>query len=132
MAREIEPIPADVDEVASRTFDAAIRVHRQLGPGLLESVYEECLAYELGKAGLSTRRQVTLPINYDGVILDAGLRLDIVVEEKLILELKAVEKIIPLHRAQLLTYLKLTGHRLGLIMNFNVELMKEGIKRVAN
>jgi len=111
--------------------DAAFKVHKTLGPGLLESVYEVCLCYELSKRGLKFKRQLELPIVYDGVRLNAALRLDLVVEECLVVELKAVEKHLPLFEAQLLTYLKLTGHRLGLLINFNVPLIKDGIKRMA-
>ena len=123
-------IPQDVERVAKAVLDAALAVHKALGPGLLESVYEACLCHELTKRGIPFRSQVFLPIVYDGVKLDAGLRLDLVVAECLIVELKAVEKSNPLFEAQLLTYLKLTGHRLGLLLNFNVPLLKDGIKRL--
>lgn len=119
-----------VEDVARMTVNAAFRVHQALGPGLLESVYEVCLCHELHKYGLSFERQVSLPVLYDGLKLDAGLRLDVIVESALILELKAVEQIAPVHKAQLLTYLKLTGIRLGLLINFNVPLIKNGIQRV--
>src|SRR5439155_23054915 len=105
--------------------------HRALGPGLLESVYELCLVHELTKRGLKVERQVSLPVVYDSIRLDAGLRLDIVVEDSVVVELKAVESMLPVHTAQLLTYLKLTGHRLGLLINFNVPLIKDGIHRLA-
>jgi len=106
-------------------------VHQALGPGLLESVYEVCLAHEMDKAGLNYRKQVGLPVVYDGVRLDAGLRLDFLVEDVLVVELKAVEVLHPVHEAQLLTYLKLSGRRLGLLVNFNVPLIKQGIIRRA-
>ena len=125
------PIPTDVEVVATQVVDAAYRVHSALGPGLLESVYEVCLAHELSKRGVAVCRQVLLPVIYDGVTLDAGLRLDLLVGNCLIVELKTVEQLMPIHSAQVLTYLKLTGHRLGLLINFNVPVIKDGIKRVA-
>jgi GxxExxY protein len=127
----IEPIPADLDRIARQVVDAAHAVHRALGPGLLESVYEVCLLHELAKRGLKVDRQVAVPITYDNVRLDAGLRLDLVVENSLLLELKAVETILPVHQAQVLTYLKLSGFRLGLLINFNVPVIRDGIKRIA-
>lgn len=130
MSEKFEPIPERTEWVAKQVVDAAYQVHKALGPGLLESVYEVCLCHELTKRGIPFRRQLDLPICYDGVRLEAGLRLDLVVEECLIVELKAVEKHNPLYDAQLLTYLKLTGHRLGLLINFNVALIKDGIKRI--
>jgi len=126
-----EPIPEKVDRVARLVVDAAFAVHSKLGPGLLESVYEVCLAHELEKRGLVVERQVVLPVYYDGIRLDAGLRLDLLIESCLIVELKAVETLLPVHKAQVLTYLKLTGHRLGLLINFNVPLIRDGIKRIA-
>lgn len=125
-----QPIPAETEEIARLVVDAAFAVHKNLGPGLLESVYEVCLCHELKKRGVSFRNQVSLPVFYDGERLDAGLRLDILAGESVIVELKAVEKHNPLFEAQLLTYLKLTGHRLGLLINFNVTLIKDGIKRI--
>ena len=127
---QYEELPEDIERVAAAIVDSAYAVHRALGPGLLESVYEVCLAYELKKRGLHVQTQLVLPITYSGVQLDAGLRLDLLVDEKVIVELKAVEKFLPIHRAQVLTYLKLTKYRLGLLINFNVPLIKEGIKRV--
>ena len=106
-------------------------VHKALGPGLLESIYQACLAYELSKRGLTVQQQVSLPVHYDGLTLDAGLRLDLLVNNAVIVELKAVEQVLPVHRAQALTYLKLTGHRLALLINFNVVLIKHGIERIA-
>jgi GxxExxY protein len=126
-----EPIPEETDAVASKVVDAAFAVHSALGPGLLESVYEVCLLHELIKRGLSAERQVTLPIVYDNLRLDAGLRLDLVVEKRVVVELKAVDVLLPVHKAQLLTYLKLSGHRLGLLVNFNSALIKHGIQRIA-
>ena len=126
-----EPIGGDLDRIAKEVVDAAFRVHRELGPGLLESVYEVCLRHEIGKRGLAVRHQVPVPIVYDGVRLDAGLRLDLLVEDALIVELKAVEKLAPVSDAQMLTYLKLARKRLGLLINFNVPLIKDGIRRFA-
>lgn len=128
----MEPIPERVEWVAKQLVDAAYKVHKALGPGLLESVYESCLCYELTKRRIPFRRQLDLPVVYDGIRLDAGLRLDLLVDECVIAELKAVEKHNALFEAQLLTYLKLTGHRLGLLINFNVELIKDGIKRMVH
>ena len=126
-----EPIPEDVNFLANRSVNAALKVHKELGPGLLESVYESCLYYELKKENLEVEKQVRLPIYYDGVKLDADLRLDIWVNKKLVIEVKSVETVLPVHHAQLLTYLKLTKNRLGLLINFNVNLLKNGIKRIA-
>lgn len=124
-------IPAEVDEAARQAVDAAFTVHERLGPGLLESVYEICLAHELRKRNLQVERQVELPVVYDGVRLDAGFRLDLVLNDCLIVELKTVEELLPIHQAQTLTYLKLSGKRLALLINFNVPLIKEGIRRIA-
>jgi len=123
-------IPEETERIAKAVIDAAFAVHKALGPGLLESVYAVCLCHELSKRGIAFRSQVTLPVIYDGVRLDAGLRLDVLAAEAVVVELKAVEKHNPLFEAQLLTYLKLTGHRLGLLINFNVALLKDGIKRM--
>jgi GxxExxY protein len=119
------------EEAAKAVLDAAFRVHSELGPGLLESVYETCLAWELDSVGLAHSRQVILPIHYQEQTLDAGLRLDLLVDCRVVVEIKAVEKIIPVHHAQLLTYLKLSRLRLGLLLNFNVPHFREGIKRIA-
>jgi GxxExxY protein len=118
------------EELTEKIIGAAIEVHRALGPGLLESVYEECLCRELDLRGLAFQRQVPLPVDYKGVKLDCGYRLDLVVQNEVVLELKCVERILPVHEAQLLTYLKLTAKRVGLIINFNVAtLVKGGIVR---
>ena len=122
----------DINDLTGKVIGAAIEVHSALGPGLLESVYEECLCHELGLQRIPYERQKELPVEYKGVKLDCGYRLDIVVSEKLIIELKSVENIQPIHEAQLLTYLKLTGIKIGLLINFNVPLLKDGIKRLAN
>lgn len=119
------------DRIGKMVVDAAFHVHRNLGPGLLESVYEACLCHELAKRGLGFQRQAKLPIRYDGVMLDDGLRLDVLVEDAIIVELKAVEEVSDLHLAQVLTYLKLSELRLAYLMNFNVKLIGKGIKRIA-
>ncbi len=126
-----EPIPPEVDRVAHAIVDAAYSVHSQLGPGLLENVYEVCLVHELKKRGQAAERQVVVPVDYDGVRLDAGLRLDLLVEKCVVVELKSVEALLPVHTAQVFTYLKLGGYRLGLLINFNVPLIRDGIKRLA-
>jgi GxxExxY protein len=118
-----------------RTHDivgAAIEVHRRLGPGLLESAYQTCLSRELTLRGIRSQHQIPLPILYRGVQLDCGYRLDLVVEREVIVEVKAVGKVLPVHRAQVLTYLKLTGIRLGLLINFNVDVLRHGIYRIIN
>lgn len=120
-----------LNDLSGKVIGFCIEIHRELGAGLLESAYEECLAYELSCAGLRFERQKPLPIIYKEVRLDCGYRLDIVVEESLILELKSVTELTPLHEAQLLTYLKLAQKPLGLLINFNVPTLKQGIKRIA-
>ena len=122
----------DINKLSSRIIGAAIEVHKALGPGLLESAYEECICHELSLGGLSLERQKPLAVQYKGINLDCGYRLDVVVEDAIILELKSCEKIEPIHKAQLLTYLKLSGFKLGLLLNFNVTLMREGIVRIVN
>jgi GxxExxY protein len=128
--REFSPISLEVERIATEVVDGAFKVHSSLGPGLLESVYETCLAHELNKRGLKFQTQIAFPIVYDGLRLDAGLRIDLLVENQLVVELKAVETMLPLFEAQLLTYLKLTNKRLGLLINFNVPKIKDGIKRI--
>ena len=118
------------DPLSERVIGAAIEVHRELGPGLLESAYEECLAIELEEAGLNLRRQVELPLRYKGRDLDAGYRLDLVVDGQLIVELKCVERLLPIHDAQLLTYLRLSGIKTGLIINFHTPVLFRGVKRL--
>ena len=120
-----------LNELTGKVIGLCIEIHRELGPGLLESAYEECLAYELSKAGFRFERQRSLPVRYKDVQLDCGYRLDFVVEGTLILELKAVTELHPIHEAQLLTYLKLDKKTLGLLVNFNVPSLKEGVKRIA-
>ncbi len=119
----------EINEITSQIIGAAIEVHKQLGPGLLESAYEACLAYELIDRGLQIEHQKPLPVRYKDVQLDAGYRLDLLVQDIVIVELKAVEKILPIHEAQILSYLKLSGIKVGLLINFNVKLLKNGIKR---
>jgi len=120
------------NEIGEILLGCAIKVHTAFGPGLLESTYEACLIHELAKAGLKADRQVALPVVYDGVQLDAGYRIDILVANLVVVELKVAERILPLHSAQLLSYLKLSGKRLGYLLNFNVVHMRQGIKRVVN
>ena len=122
----------NLNRLSEKIIGCAIEVHRALGPGLLESVYEECLCHELKLQSLSFECQKPLPVSYKGVVLDSGYRLDIVVENQVVVELKTVEILLPVHEAQLLTYLKLTGIRLGLLINFNVPVLKDGIKRMIN
>ena len=117
------------DPLTAKVIGCAIEVHRFLGPGLLESTYEQCLARELGLHGVAFRLQVPLPVEYKGIRLDCGYRIDVLVEEQLILELKAVEETKGIHTAQLLTYMKLAAIHTGLLINFNVDLLKDGIKR---
>jgi GxxExxY protein len=121
---------AQRDPLSQDVIGGAIDVHRTLGPGLLETAYEECLCHELSLRGVSFRRQVPLPVLYKKVKLDCGYRMDIVVREQLIVEIKAVEKLLPVHDAQLLTYLKLSGLHVGLLINFNVPVLKQGIRRL--
>jgi GxxExxY protein len=120
----------DDHALSERAIGCAIEVHRHLGPGLLESAYEDCLAYELEQAGLAIRRQAELPITYKGIRLAVAYRLDIVVENRLVLEIKSAERVLPIYEAQLLTYLRMSGLRVGLVLNFNHVVLKEGIRRV--
>ncbi len=120
------------NEIAKLILDCAFKIHRDVGPGLLESVYEELLAYELTKIGLSVKRQVGIPLTYETIKMEIGFRADIIVENKVIIELKSIETILDVHKKQLLTYLKLSGLKLGLLINFNVSLLKEGIVRIVN
>jgi GxxExxY protein len=122
----------DINQLTGQIIGAAIEVHKTLGPGLLESAYEECLCRELSLRGFSYERQKEVPVKYKGVRLDCGYRLDIVVSESVVLELKACDRLERIHQAQLLTYLKLTGIKYGLLINFNVPVLKDGIKRMVN
>ncbi len=122
----------NVNDITEKIIGAAIAVHRALGPGLLESAYEACLAYEFSKRGLRFERQKELPVVYHDVRLDCGYRIDFLVEGEVVVELKSVEKLLPIHEAQLLSYLRLADKRVGLLINFNVRLLKDGIKRFRN
>ncbi len=122
----------DASQVTEMIIGAAIEVHRELGPGLLESTYEACLAYELVDRGLRVERQKNLPVQYRGMQLDCGYRIDLLVESLVIVELKAVERLEPVHEAQLLSYLKLSGAPVGLLLNFNVTQLRRGIRRLVN
>lgn len=128
--REDTEIPLYEEELTGRIIGCAIEVHRHLGPGLLESAYEECLCHELGLQGLSFERQKALPLEYKGIKLDCGYRMDVVVGNRVVLELKCVDQIVPIHEAQLLTYLKLSKIKTGLIINFHTGVIKNGIKRM--
>jgi len=121
-----------INEITEKIIGAAMEVHRVIGPGLLESSYEACLCRELEIQGLRFARQVLLPVRYKDIDLDCGYRMDLVVEESVIVEIKAVEGILPIHEAQLLTYLRLTGQRVGLLINFNVPVLKQGVRRLVN
>ena len=120
------------EAISKEIVDSAIKVHTTLGCGLLEGIYEACLAHELAKRSLVVRKQVAMPVLYEGVTLDAGYRLDLLIAEKVVVEVKAVERMLPLHVAQLLTYLKLGGYKLGLLLNFNSVHLRHGIRRVIN
>ncbi len=122
----------DLNQISGQIVDAAVRVHTRLGPGLLESVYERVLAYELEKRGLAVERQVPVPIAYDDIRFEEGFRADLIVAKSVIVELKSVETMAPVHGKQLLTYLRLMDYRLGLLINFGAPLLKDGIKRIVN
>lgn len=122
----------EINEISEKIIGCAINVHKELGPGLLESAYQTCLIYELRSEGLSIRSEVPMPIIYKDVKIDHGYRMDIQVEEKVAVEIKTVESFTDVHHAQLLTYLRLGDYRLGLLINFNVKMLKDGVKRVAN
>jgi len=121
-----------LNRITESIIGAAIEVHRALGPGLLESAYEACLTFELAQRGLKVERQKPLPVIYREVKLDCGYRLDLLVEEAIIVEVKAVDRLMPIHQAQLLSYLKLSGCKVGLLINFNVRVLRDGIRRVVN
>lgn len=122
----------DENAIGERILGCALKVHRLLGPGLLENAYEHCLAHELTKIELPFQRQLTLPVTYDGEVIDLGYRLDLLVAEKVVVEVKAVEALTDIHQSQLLSYLKLGRHRLGYLLNFNVGLMRDGVRRMVN
>jgi GxxExxY protein len=126
-----EPISESAERAAREVLDAAFQIHTALGPGLLESVYEACLVHDLTRKEIRVRRQVPVRIDYNGLQLEAGLRIDLLVDEQMIVEVKAVERVVPVHEAQILSYLKLAKLRLGLLINFNVVRLKEGIRRFA-
>jgi len=131
-AKVAKTITADrrrIEWIGRHVVGSAIRVHRALGPGLLESTYQACLAYELREAGLRVDTEMVLPINYSGRYVEAGYRIDMIVGKEVVIENKAVERLLPIHTAQILTYLKLSGNRLGYLLNWNVKLMKKGIHR---
>lgn len=118
------------DELSNQVIGCALEVHRNLGPGLLESTYEQCLAYELKTVGISFKLQHPLPVEYKNIKLDCGYRIDVLIDDSIIVELKSVDKILPIHQAQLLTYMKLSNISIGLLINFNVKYLKDGIKRM--
>ncbi|MGA7874667.1 MAG: GxxExxY protein [Desulfoferrobacter sp.] len=122
----------DLNKITESIIGAGIAVHRELGPGLLESTYEACLAYELAERGLKVEKQKALPVKYRGVELDCGYRIDLLVEDRVVVELKVTDKLEPIHEAQLLSYLKLSGRSVGLLMNFNVTELRRGIRRLVN
>ncbi len=121
---------SDIEAIAKDIVDSAIKVHRALGPGLLESAYQHCLTYELRKRGRQVFTEVTMPVNYEGEKIDAGYRIDMLVDDVVIIENKTVDVILPIHEAQILTYLKLRNNHLGFLLNWNVKLMKNGIRRI--
>lgn len=125
-----ESTSSEIERVVSVVLDSVYRVYDEMGPGLLESVYETCLEYELKRRGLIVARQVDVPIVYDGVLLNAKFKIDLLVNDCVIVELKAIEKLVPLHDAQVLTYLKLTGKQVGILVNFNARFLKDQIKRI--
>ena len=122
----------DINDITSEIISAAIKVHKVMGPGLFESVYEEVLAYELTKRGFKAERQVDVPVYYEDIKMDVGFRVDLFVNNKVIVEIKSVEKIIPLNKKQILNYIRLTGLEVGLLINFNEELLKDGLTRLIN
>jgi len=126
---KLEKWDVEFDELSNRVIGCAIEVHRELGPGLLESAYEQCLAAELSRSGIPFQVQVALPVNYKGTRLDCGYRIDLLVDNHLIVELKSVEQLLKIHEAQILTYMRLTKVGVGLLINFNVPILKKGIKR---
>ena len=132
MNEELSKIPADLDSLSYKIIGLAIEVHRQLGPGLLESAYQQCLYYEIKKAGLKVEKEITLPIIYKEIKLDQGYRIDLLIEDKLVIELKTVESFTSVHFAQILTYLKLGNYPLGLLINYNSKILRNNIKRFIN
>jgi GxxExxY protein len=127
-----EPIPEEVEKVVTQIVDSAYKVHLALGPGLLERAYERCLVHELKKRGLSVKTQVSMPIYYDGECLEDMYRIDVLVEDCVIIEIKSIETILPVHKSQVITYLSFSNLRVGFLMNFNTRLFSEGIQRIVN
>ena len=130
MSEDFEKLSEEEERIGTAIIEAAYRVHKALGPGLLEKIYEVCLCHELKKAGFDVKRQLYLPVFYDGIMFDEGLKLDVLVNDKVICELKAVEIVNPVWEAQLLSHLRLTKRRLGYLINFNVPIIKKGVKRM--
>ena len=128
----MRPHPMDFEAIAREIVDSAIRVHTRLGPGMLESAYEACMEYELNQRSLAVKKQIPMPVQYDNLAIDIGYRLDLVVEEAVVIELKSVKRLLPIHTAQLLSYLRAGDYRLGFLLNFNTVHMRDGIKRVVN
>ncbi|HEY5038316.1 MAG TPA: GxxExxY protein [bacterium] len=126
-----EEIDPETDKIAKEIVDAAYQVHLNLGPGLLENAYEICLVHEISQRGLKVEQQVAVPLNYKGVCMNVGFRLDLLVEGRVIVEIKAVEQLMPVHRAQVITYLKLSKNKLGFLINFNASILKKGLERIA-
>lgn len=122
----------DIETIARQIVDSAIRVHTRLGPGMLESAYEACVGYELAKRSFAVQKQVPMPLRYDDLLLDIGYRLDLVVEDAVVIELKSVQQLMPIHTAQLLSYLRAGDYRIGFLLNFSTVHMRDGIKRVVN
>jgi len=129
-AEELED--TEINDLTGKIIGAAMKIHSAIGPGVLESVYRKCLQHELHKAGLAIKSEVKLPVHYDGLVLESGYRLDLLVQDLVVIELKCVDTLLPIHKAQLLTYLRLANKPLGLLLNFNVVHMREGIKRILN
>jgi GxxExxY protein len=125
-------IPSEIERLATLAVDAAFAVHTELGPGLLESAYQSCFVHELGLRGVAYQKELSIPLHYKGVLIEAGFRADVIIEQKLLIELKAVEQLLPIHKAQVITYLKLTRLPLGILVNFNEVLIRNGIQRVLN
>jgi GxxExxY protein len=125
-------IPPEIERLATLAVDAAFAVHTELGPGLLESAYQACFVHELNLRGVAYQKELPIPLNYKGVRIEVGFRADVVIEQKLLIELKAVEQLLPIHKAQVITYLKLTHLPLGILINFNEVLIKHGLQRVLN
>jgi GxxExxY protein len=125
-------IPSEIERLATLAVDAAFAVHIELGPGLLESAYQACFVHELGLRGVAYQKELPIPLDYKGIRIEVGFRADVIIEQKLLIELKAVERLLPIHKAQVITYLKLTHLPLGILVNFNEVLVKNGIQRILN